>query len=556
MAGNPVIGTDGYVPVYDPEGLWKIWNWDELWMGPDGPGQGKYVGKVNDYAIRPLEYSTWIIDHIDPVTLKPTLRPIKPNGLMFDMSTEDILFGVGPGTDADTYRAYLNDTVFPHTLEIDKMLTIKGTMSRYCKVFLGTDTSAAGEVISKVYDASGNYISDAVPLELVEEDSHVNYAVKIVPRFHVTRQFPNAERITAVFYSDDGHVVSRRQLLIENTDIIEPVNQGKRYIQDIAVRSIWLSPTEADVFKYPLNIPMDAMNMRGVVIYSDGEKEFPIDGGKFRMDGLEGRLSGIEGQRVPLSLVYNMSPDEHAYASTGVNGRMITKPYFIVTTNPNNSISVKLFGFPFWEGSEFGYRMRWFLLNAERNLHFEVTPHVRFSQATGSYDPKLYGYKQTKRVELNLHDVSPSFMPFRHVQVVDIALVSEPDTTLQLPWAVNTESSPQQPRYGGQTYGLVVNNLLRLKAGCNTVEEWLARYYHALNPIILTNSEITPLRPTHFIVNYEGVETEWVIDDWNKDIAVAPSIQTKKTITIRFIRRGASGDLQLAIGAVMILRAA
>jgi hypothetical protein len=170
-------------------------------------------------------------------------------------------------------------------------------VSKYCKVFLGADTSAAGEVISKVYDASGNYISDAVPLEMVEEDSHTNYAVKIVPRFHVTRQFPNAEKITAVFYADDGHVVSKRQLLIENTDIIQDVQQGKRYIQDIAVRSIWLSPTEADVFKYPLNIPMDAMNMTGVVIYSDGEVEYPIDGGKFRMDGLLGRLSGTRRVR-------------------------------------------------------------------------------------------------------------------------------------------------------------------------------------------------------------------------------------------------------------------
>ena len=151
-------------------------------MGPDGPGQGKHVGKVNDYVREPLEYNTWIIDHVDPVTLAPTLRVIKPKGLVFDLSTEDALFGVGPGTDADTYRAYLNDTVFPHTMEIDKMLTIKGTMSKYCKVFLGANTSSTGEVISKVYDASGNYISDVVPLEMVEEDSHINYAVKIVPR--------------------------------------------------------------------------------------------------------------------------------------------------------------------------------------------------------------------------------------------------------------------------------------------------------------------------------------------------------------------------------------
>jgi hypothetical protein len=272
------------------------------------------------------------------------------------------------------------------------------------------------------------------------------------------------------------------------------------------------------------------------------------------MDGLLGRLSGIEGQRVELSLVYNMSPGEYAYASTGENGRKVTKPYFIVTTNPNNSISVKLFGFPVWESPEFGYRMKWYLLNAERNVWFDATPHVRFSSDTGLYDPKLYGYKQTKRVEVNLHDVSPTFMPFRHVQVVDIALINEPTTIGQMPWTVNTESSPQQPRYGSNTYATIEDGRLRLRATFTTREQWLEAFYRALNPIIVPDKEIAAPNPTHFIVNYEGVETEWPIAAWDQDLNVAPTLLNNKTITIRFIKRMAAGDLQLAIGAVMILR--
>lgn len=554
MSQNATVGTDGYVPIEDPEGLWKIHKYDDLWMGPDGPGRGRIVGKVDDYVIKPREYLTWIIDHVDPVTLAPTLRPIKPNGLVFDMTSDDLLFGVGPGTDADIYRAYLNDTVYPHVMEIDKLLTIKGTRSMYCKVFLGSDTSERGEVISKIYDASGNYISDAVPLELVEEDSHVNYAVKIVPRFHVTRKFPNAERITAVFYSDDGLMVSRRQLLIENTDIIQPLSQGKRYIQEIAVRSIWLSPTESDVFNYPLNIPMNALNMTGVVIYSDGEKEFPIDGGKFRMDGLDGRLSSVEGQKIPLSLVYNMSPDEHAYSSGGVNGRAITRPYSIIASNPNRSISVKLFGYPVWISPEFGYRMKFFLLNSERNIWFDATDHVRFSAATGNFDPKLYGYKQTKRVEVNLNEVSPTFMPFRHTQIIDVVLFGQPDAPNSVPWTVNTESSTRQPVYGSKTYGLIKNGRLSIKGGYVNREEWLRGYYYDLFPIVLEDREVEAPRPTHFVINYEGVETEWPIFSWDEELSVAPAIAEKKTFTIRFIRRTQLTEQQLAIGASLVLR--
>lgn len=549
---NVVVGIDNLSPLYDPEALWRIWDIAVIWQGPDGPGANRYVPRERDYVRDPETYTTWIVDHLDPVTLIPTLREIKPAGWSYTLTKEDLIFGVGPSAQLDTYRAFLNDSVFPHTMSLDPRFMPKGTMASYCKVFLGTDTTPEGEVLSKMYDASGNFISSAVPLEMVALDSHTNYAVKIVKRFNITKKLVNAERLTAVIYADDGHVVERRQFLVENTDTIADVSASTKYISEISLESLWLSQASPDQLDYPLNIPMDALNAVGVVTYSDGSiKKYPVDGGRFALLGLEGRLSTIIGQPHELVLRYRMSNQELAYASTGVNGRYITKPYRIVTTNPNNSIAVKLFGYPFWEGDANGYRMRWFLLNLSRNVKFEVTDYVRFAENTGPYDPKLYGYLQRKSVSINLRDVSPSFIPYIHTQVLDIYLHDPADNVPDANWTVSTES-PNAAVFGAQVWGNKKVDKVTFRADHADFDSWMTSYYYNTLPLIDPTREARPIVPTHFAVTYNGVETEWPIADWDKELSIGAVINSKTTAILRFFKRTAAGDLHLSYAAAMI----
>lgn len=555
---STVIGSDGISPVYDPEGLWKTWSVWEIWMGPTHPGAGRFVPKIKDYVIDPDTYETWIVDHLDPVSLTPTLRAVRPAGMNYSLTDEDILFGVGPGSQTETFRAYLNDSVFPHTLVIEPRWMPKGTMSSYAKIFLGVNTGPTGEVISKVYDASGNFVSVNVPLEIVALDSHTNYAAKIVQRCNVTRKMVNGERVTVVIYADDGHVVERRQFLIENTDTVADLHASVKYVSEISLESVWLSPTAPDEIHYPLNIPMDALNMMGVVHYSDGSKlKLPVNGGKFSMMGLEGIHSSIPGganNSEPRNLVlrYILSPGETAYASTGVNSNYVVKPYRLVIVNPNESIAVKLFGYPFWEGESFGYRMRWFLLNLARNIKFEVTPYVQYSSTLGPYDPKLYGYIQRKLVTINLRDVSGAFIPYIHTQLVDIVLNGPADSDEHANWTVATQSSDQQPRYGEHVWGKITGDKVNFKADHGNYVSWLKAFYEDTGP--LTNPAVGTevLTPSHFVVDYGGQTTEWPMAMWDKDLNIAGVVATKTTAVIRFIKRTTGGDLQLSYAAAML----
>lgn len=551
---NVLVGIDGYSPTYDPYGLWRTWGIGDVWLGPQHPGQGRHVPKVNDHVCDPVTFETWIVDSLDPVMMTPTLRSIKPSGFNYTLSDEDVLFGVGPGPDSQTYRAYLNDEVFPHSLAVDQQLRIYGTLASYAKIFKGSDTSEeTGRIISKVYDASGNFISNSVPLELVALDSHVNYAVKSVKRCHVTEKMPNGERITVVIYADDGHVVSRRQLLVENTDLISDVHDGMKYITSIGLESIWLSRTETDTLEYKLNIPMDAFNLTGVVNYSNGDVlKLPVDGGKFSMLGLDGRLSSIPDQPADLVLRYQLSTNETSYASEGVNGRYLTRPYRVVTVNPDDSIAVKLFGYPEWISNAVGYRMRWWLLNVARNVYFEVTNHVRFAQNTGPFDPKLYGYIQRKTVMINLRDVSPSFIAFNHVQAVDIVLNHPPNSDRMPAWTVSTESSDFHPRFGNQVYGEIVGQQVNFAAQHENLESWLQAYYWETRPLVNQGHESAAPAPTHFVVQYGASVTEWPIDQWNNNLTIAPTLTAGSLASIRFIRKLPSGTLQLAYAAAMV----
>lgn len=550
---NIVVGTDGGVPVYEPEGRWCIWSIAELWQGK--LGKNRYVPKVNDWVTDPETREWWIVDHLDPITFIPTLRPFQMKTISDGFSDSDTVLGSGPGEPSTIFRMYVNSEVRPSSAAIDAAVYVYGTMASYVKIFKGTIANeTSGLVISKVFDSSGNLVSTSVPLELAALDSHVNYAVKSVKRFSITDELADGEIVTMVVYADDGHVVYKRQLLVENTNTIIDLNMGTKYIRDIYIKSTWLNKTVPYQIDYPINIPLDALNILGVVEYSDGSKaEFPINStNKFRLIGLDTYLSTIPGQQLDLVLSYQLASNELALSSQGTNNRYITKPYSLVTTNPQYSIQVKLFGFPVWISDTLGYNMKWYLLNAERNMAFDVTSAVKFSSSTGPFDPLLYGYVQRKQVMVALKDVNISFPDMIHTQLVDIYLADNPTPDFNYNWLVGTHSNDSVPKYGGSVEAHILSgNRITLKANHDTKESWIEAYFDRLNPIKITDAEHEVPRPSHFQIYHNSLMTEVSMDDWDKDITLPSIIGHGQTIFITYIKRTGTAELKLAVGAVL-----
>lgn len=553
MPGNiyGVVGTDGIQPVYQPEARWCFWGLHEIYVGQQG--EKRYVPKVNDYVIDYGTNTTYIVDHIDPITLLATLREKRPANMSYTFAETDILFGVGPGTQSDTYRMYVDKSVMPYKATIDQRLKVAGSATSYAKVFRGSDLGETGKVISKVFNNSGMLVSQNVQLEVAAIDSHVNYSIKTVIPFFTTEDLPDGEIVTVVLYSDNGHVVSKRQLLVENTTFIRSVNTSTKYVTNISLESPFLSLTQDNVIELPLNIPLNSLNLTGVVHYSDGTTlKLPVNGSKFKILGLGQLVSSIIGQQLELVLSYVLGTNEVAYNGVTSDGKYITENYKIQIINPNNSYAVKLFCYPVWINSINGYSLQWWLYNLDRNTYFDVTSLVTFSPVTGPYNSKAYGQLQRKSVSINLKNVSGAFKSFVHTQLVDIVLYGEPQNG-DTPWSIAHESIADRPVYGEDISAKKIGNQsLNLTNEFLNVTLWKENIYRRIYPLTDGTSELQAPEPTHFVAQYSTVEVEVPIANWNQDINFGVNITNYKNVNLRFIKRTPNGDLQLGVASMVI----
>jgi hypothetical protein len=548
-----ILGTDGITPVYNPSERWWIWAFAEIYTG--AVGHNRFVPKVKDYVIDYDTYTTYIVESLDPATLIPVLRVVVPQSSSSAFTEDDILFGVGPGTQADTYRVYLDTSVVPHILAVDARLKVGGSMSSYAKIFRGGDTSVSGKVISKLYDQNGTLLSQNIPLELCAMDGVTNHSIRTVSVCYTLEDLPNGEIVTIVIYSDVGHVVSKRQLLVENTGFIRSVNSDLKYVSHIGLETPFLSSTTDTLIEFPLNIPVVGIGLIGIVYYSDGTSlKMPVDGSKFKMLGLDQYAATVVGQRIPCVLTYALSPDEIAYGTTS-NGKYITKAYTMVSTVQDGAYAVKLFCYPVWIDQVNGYKLEWFLYNLDRNIVYNVTGGVRFNANTGGFKPLGYGIDQKLSVSINLRDVMGSFRSYIHVQTVEITLL-DMGGVFTTNWTVGTEPG-QLPPYGIDLFAtsLMVNQNLwtvKIDSGIVTQEAWLERVYYNSKPIVNLQREIKPPVPNFFAIVTATGRSEFPMDSWNSALTINHDAPFGSTLFIEFIKRTATSVLQLGVAGLTV----
>lgn len=556
LSTSGITGSDGKTPIYEPNGRFTTWRLQELYLG--ATADRKYVPNVNDYVVDTDTNAWFIVTDVDPTTLVATFRPIKFGTDAGAFSDTDLLLGVGPGTQSDTYRAYIDRSVIPHALAVDARLRVNGTAVTSCKIYKGSELQGNSEVISAMYDAGGTLLGQAIPLELVQVPNDVtNVAVKSVPVCYTTEELEDNEIVTAVFMSDTGHVVSKRQLLVENTGFIRTSNASVKYVMGISLESPFLSTADPLLISYPINVPVAAMNLIGVVQYSDGSTtRLPVDGTKFQIFGLDGFVATIVGQKAPAVLKYNLSSDEIAYGTTVAGNRFFSKTYKLQTQRADGIYSVKLFGYPVWVDAINGYRLEWFLYNLDRDVVYRVTPYVQINQNTRAFDPLAFGISQRLSVSLNLKNVNAAYKSYIHTQTIDIVLAQAGDQHVNTAWTVGFEPG-QNPPYGRFMSAAMqfINQNLRkvnLAMGETDINVWLQRMYFDSKPLVDTQTESLPPTPTHFALVFGTDSVECPISQWNQDIAISQVLNNNDTLFVKFFKRTPETDIQLATAGLPV----
>lgn len=535
--------------IFDINRGFRLWHINEIYV-PGGPVQRVYVPNVGDLII---DYGQgfFTVSAVDYTTGESTRVKWAPPPESGTVSGLDILLASGPGEPSDSFRVYIDTSVFPHTLAFDSRLHLKGSEGRYVKLFKGTDTSqATGEVISRFYDQSGTFLGDNIPLELVTMPDVNNIAIKTPRVGYTTQALSDNEVVTAVLYTDTGGVRSINTLIVKNTAFMRTTDAGAKYVQSVSIETPFLSNADPKLIQFPINMPVQNLNLMGVVTYSDGSKlKMAIDGTKFSVYGLENYISSVQGQRLPVVVTYQLSPGEYVYDSQPSLERHVSENYTATTLQADGSYSVKLFVYPVWVDQLNGYRLDYYLYNLNREEVYNVTSLVQTASGSRAFNPTEYGVLQRITVAVNLNQVDSKFAAYRHVQTVEVTLLTEGTLNNQDNWTVGF-SPGQNPHYGVGVEAIAqfinVNNWqLNITCGESTLQNWLEKVYYPTQPLIDPDSEILPPEPNFFVLVSGNTRTEYPIAQWGSLLTVTAVPNEGRNIYLEFLRRGAVTDLQL-----------
>lgn len=553
---SEVAGTDGKVPIRNPDGRFTIYALKELWDGTIG--EKRFIPNIGD-LVADTENSTvsawWIVKALD-VDLIAQLEPWgRINSSTLEL--QDILTGPGRSTHNSTYRVYLDKSVTPYALAVENRLSLKGTVCRFARITKQVTGPTDQRVVSSFYDNGGNLIGHDIQLELVGVDSNTNRSEYAVPVCYTMEDLVDGEVVTLVAYTEEGHPASITQLVVENTSFIRHRNKAERYVTGISLLSPFMSETDNELLLLPVNIPLQGLYLKGKVHYSDGSsREYPVDGVRFALLGMESYLATMVNQKIPVVLRYTPTPDEIVYGAVRGEVIFVTQPYQIKTIEAKGAYNVRLHCFPEWVGELNGYRLRWFLHSSERNARYDVTEHVRYAVNTNGFQPKAYGVSQLLNVNVTLSDINPLYENFRYAQTVQIVLWRE-GTERDTNWTVIYENG-QDPAYGVNTHGRLefINYnyyKLNLASECTSVTEWVEKLYHPMKPIYDPLREIAPPLPTHFRVRIGDSEVlEKKIEQWNETFSVLNGLVENGSVYIEWIRKTPETDLELGTSGLIL----
>lgn len=548
---EPKDSNANAVPIFDPDRGFRSWHISEIYKGPDE--DGRYVPNIDDMIVD-WDSGIFRVKGVDRSTgLSRYKKWELPREEDFE-GVEDVLLGVDIGATGESSRLYLDDSVTPHTLAPDSRLRSYSTAAASVKYFLGTDVSDTSKVISAMYDQSGEFLGENIPLELVAMPDQNNVGVKSPVTGYTLNAIPDGEVVTAVVYGDAGEAIGFHRLLVKNTAFIRTTEANRNYVTGIRLESTFLDEQDRQLLRLPTNLPTGDVPVSGVVSYSDGsEKRLPANGGRFTLHGLDHFVSTIVGQQVPLVLTYHLGDDECCYgASPGANHH-ISEKYWATTTEYEEAYSIKLFAYPKWVDDIRGYTLEFYLYTLERSQGINVTQQVQIAANSPSFAPFKFGEKQRLTFVIDMDKVEGQYPPYRHTQTMEITL-KKPGTDGPTNWVVANTPGQKSPYGEGLEAKVKFINTdlwqLSLGNGFNSKEEWLRHLYYATEPLYNTDTETQAPPPNIFVVKMRTRDYEFSIEQWDDDLEIINDLDEGENVVIKFIHRIYENDLQLAVAAL------
>lgn len=554
---NPVM-------IIDTKRDFKVWLISEIFV-PGGAG-GRYVPNINNEIVEWTDnsYRRYRVTDVDYTTGKSTWQLMHEVPYTPPEGVEDVILSSSPGNPIEAYRAYIDRSVKPATISIDRHFVFLGTMTRYAKIFKGTQTGPNGQVISAMYDGD-TLLGENIPLRQVATwrvptlgpAVPVESAVKIVEHGYLTADVVDNELLTVVAYDDAGNVVQQRTVVAYNTSWALQPDTSKRYVREVRLKSQFLSEGDDTTVLVPRNMTLESILTMGEVLYSDGSvKPYPIDGTKMAIHGLYNNryIANSDGNRSKIVLMYRLDPNEYLYGAQVGEFPHRSVPYWIETTPFEKAFAARIWACPQWVDSNTGYRMRYFLSTLSRDQIYDITDKVRLGPSSPAFDPASYGTTQNLILTVDMNLVNPTFKSFKFVQPTTITLFAPASAGEETSYSVNYAPG------GATIFGLKlrVNGDYRsagswmfdVSFGAGSREDWLDRVFFSAVPLFNPTSETRSPAPTHFNLVCDGVSKEFSTDSWAQPLQMLVDPIPGEQVRFEWILRDGNGDHLLGVTAV------
>ena len=550
----PIVGTDGKVPLYDPNAPWRQHNIKNIYFG--NIGDKKVIPNIDDLLHDLDNGDIWKVVELDPLYI-PKLEPyfFSTNNTT---TVTDKFISAGPGAQPSTFFMYVDKNTIPYECNIDRRYLINAVDAKYCKVFSGSVLSGSEHVISCVYDQAGNLITNNVELELISMPNGQNYASKTIKSFFTNFDLQDNDQVYVVVYNANGVVVSKKTFMIENSSFIRDTDINTEYISHISLKSPFISNANPKVITIRKNTPIASLELMGIVHYSSGRtRELPVDGSKFTLRGLESFIATIEGQTVPVVLTYTISSSEVVYGANRATDKFLSEPYKIVVRNQEPVYVLKLLCYPVWINEVSGYRLEWFMINQKRDKIYSATNAIIFNPNSQPFNPILYGVSQEISVSVYLDKISSQLAHYKHVQTCSVTLLSPAvKSDLDTYWITTTNPGQLDP-YGRKAVArskFINQNLYELDISCGeeTEENWIKRTYDRTYPVYDPDFETGPIYPNLFSISINNREDIYPIQEFKQKFIYNQLITPNTNVYIKFIKRVAGNDKLLSVCGMLI----
>lgn len=526
----------------DQSRRFTAWARNEVWTGPTGTGD--YVPNPDDLIFDIPANAVYKVNNTDYTTGLTQWERFIFTSLNGATDT-DVLIGVGPGSQSETWRIHASMLELPREARMDQRLVVYGTEAAYVKVFKVANYTSAGNVIGAMYDQNDQWVGDEIPV-------NGTGMFRTVSQFYLKEPVVNGQPLYVLIYNAAGVPISEYRFLAHVTDFIPSGNVAVKHISKISLETRYLNETNPTLVQIPKNITLASLVLYARVHYSDSSSmRYAVDGTKFTLLNAQPFIAGIEGQKIPIRLKYTLGADETGDGIFNNSGdRFITQLYEIEVMPTDISYSVKLMSFPEWVADESRYRLRSFLYFLNRTESYEVTDKIVFGVTGTPWTGSTASPLQTHVLSVDMEDINSSYSEFRYIQ----------DTTIDLMWSgsfngvrwtVKNGSNPGTETYSSLTATIVDNSTswgVDITGGIGALGDWLKATYLDQGPLY-TVDEGAPLAPTHVRVIYGNQTRTIEINEWNNDLTFTKAVdpQTGQLMLLEFVRD--TGVTQLLLGA-------